>query len=107
MSRQVAKKSVVILGAGVVGLSTAVNVQNYYPDLEVTIIADKFDVDTTSDGAAGIFRPSSKKTSGDAAIIRYVKFVTNACFLCRKCVSSFKTRHKMSDTFNFRFSNGG
>lgn len=60
----------VILGAGVVGLSTAVNVQKFFPDLEVTVIADKFEDETTSDGAAGLFRPTRKKTSGDADIIR-------------------------------------
>lgn len=64
------RKSVVILGAGVVGLSTAVNVQKFFPDLEVTVIADKFEDETTSDGAAGLFRPTRKKTSGDADIIR-------------------------------------
>ncbi|XP_045193490.2 D-aspartate oxidase-like [Mercenaria mercenaria] len=53
---------IVILGAGIVGLSTAVNVQCLLPDRRVTVIADKFTKDTTSDGAAGIFRPSVEKT---------------------------------------------
>lgn len=53
---------IVVLGAGVVGLSTAVNVQSLLPGRKVTVIADKFTKDTTSDGAAGIFRPSVEKT---------------------------------------------
>ncbi|OWF46924.1 D-aspartate oxidase [Mizuhopecten yessoensis] len=61
---------VVILGAGVVGLSTAVNVQSILPNAKVTIVADKFDQETTSDGAAGIFRPNLEltpsKSSGQA-----------------------------------------
>ena len=64
------RKSIAVLGAGVVGLSTAINIQKLYPRAEVTIIADKFNYETTSDGAAGIFRPTSIKTNGDLAIIR-------------------------------------
>ena len=53
---------IVVLGAGVVGLSTAVNIQKRLPDSHVTLIADKTDVETTSDGAAGIFRPTKEIT---------------------------------------------
>ncbi|KAK2157770.1 hypothetical protein NP493_1851g00024 [Ridgeia piscesae] len=55
---------VAVIGAGAVGLSTAVLVQRRIPGVDITIIADKFDKDTTSDGAAGIFRPSKNKTPG-------------------------------------------
>lgn len=48
---------VAVVGAGAVGLSTAVQIQDALPSSQVTIIAEKFDRDTTSDGAAGIFRP--------------------------------------------------
>ncbi|CAG2207013.1 DDO [Mytilus edulis] len=65
-------KSTTQAGAGVVGLSTAINIQKLYPRAEVTIIADKFNYETTSDGAAGIFRPTSIKTNGDLAIIREI-----------------------------------
>lgn len=44
-----------IVGAGVVGLCTALEIQNQFPNLNITIIADKFNEDTTSDGAAGLF----------------------------------------------------
>ncbi|XP_072221426.1 D-aspartate oxidase [Leuresthes tenuis] len=45
---------VVIVGAGVVGFSTAVCVAEALPFCSVTLVADKFSPDTTSDGAAGI-----------------------------------------------------
>jgi len=51
-------KKVGILGAGVVGLNTAIQLQKEFPTLDVTIIAEKFNQETTSDGAAGLFRPS-------------------------------------------------
>ena len=51
-------KSVAILGAGIVGLSTAVRLQSERPQLQITLVADSFGQDTTSHGAAGILRPS-------------------------------------------------
>ncbi|XP_069138292.1 D-aspartate oxidase-like [Argopecten irradians] len=61
---------VVILGAGVVGLSTAINVQSMLPNARVTIIAEKFDQETTSDGAAGIFRPNLELTPSKSSQAR-------------------------------------
>lgn len=46
-----------VVGAGVVGLTTALEILKTIPDCELTIIADKFNSDTTSDGAAGLFAP--------------------------------------------------
>lgn len=63
-------QSIAVLGAGVVGLSTAVNIQSLYTRATVTIIADKFNTETTSDGAAGLFRPTLTKTAGDEYMIR-------------------------------------
>ncbi|XP_056152118.1 D-aspartate oxidase [Lampris incognitus] len=45
---------VVVIGAGVVGFSTAVCIAEALPSCSVTLMADKFSPDTTSDGAAGI-----------------------------------------------------
>lgn len=47
-----------VLGAGVVGVTTATELQTQFPTASITIIADKFNTETTSDVAAGIFRPS-------------------------------------------------
>lgn len=51
--------SFVVLGAGVVGLSTALELQKTFPNAQISIFADKFGIETTSDVAAGIFRPGS------------------------------------------------
>ncbi|KAL4234741.1 hypothetical protein ACF0H5_006383 [Mactra antiquata] len=67
---------IVVLGAGVVGLSTAVNLQTHFPDREVTIIADKFNTETTSDGAAGIFSPSD--TSVAVSLSQYKKWLIDS-----------------------------
>ncbi|XP_071380634.1 D-aspartate oxidase isoform X2 [Centroberyx affinis] len=45
---------VVVVGAGVIGLSTAVCIAEALPFCSVTLLADQFSPDTTSDGAAGI-----------------------------------------------------
>jgi D-aspartate oxidase len=47
-----------VLGAGVVGVTTATELQVEFPTASITIIADKFNRDTTREVAAGIFRPS-------------------------------------------------
>lgn len=64
--------SFAVLGAGVVGLSTALELQDKYPNARVTIIANKFGVDTTSDVAAGIFRPGPSFSGPSEAITRFV-----------------------------------
>nr|XP_040056211.1 D-aspartate oxidase isoform X1 [Gasterosteus aculeatus aculeatus] len=45
---------VVVVGAGVVGFSTAVCIAEALPFCSVSLLAEKFSPDTTSDGAAGI-----------------------------------------------------
>lgn len=47
-----------MVGAGVIGLHTACRIQEELPNVQVTIVADKFTTDTLSGGVAGIFRPS-------------------------------------------------
>ncbi|MEQ2293983.1 hypothetical protein AMECASPLE_039178 [Ameca splendens] len=44
----------VVVGAGVVGLSTAVCIAENLPLCSVTLLSEKFSPNTTSDGAAGI-----------------------------------------------------
>ncbi len=50
--------NITVLGAGAVGLSTAVRLQETIPGAQITVVADKFGTETTSDGAAGIFCPT-------------------------------------------------
>ena len=61
---------IAVIGAGNVGLATAVNIQELLPDAHVTIMADKLMEQTTSWGAAGIFRPGF--TSGMPGLPRHV-----------------------------------
>jgi glycine/D-amino acid oxidase-like deaminating enzyme len=51
---------VAVIGAGAVGLSTALCIKLKYPSLPLTIIADRFLDATTSDGAGGLFRPDQR-----------------------------------------------
>lgn len=49
--------SIAVVGAGVIGLSSAVSILEKDPTVKVTLIADKFSPYTTSDGAAGLIMP--------------------------------------------------
>ncbi|XP_025420564.1 D-aspartate oxidase [Sipha flava] len=53
------RKRVAVVGAGVVGLNLALEVQRRFPDANVAVIAHKFNGETLSDGAAGLLRPDS------------------------------------------------
>lgn len=48
---------VAVIGAGVIGLSTAVNIQKRLPWLHVTLITDELSPNTTGDGSAGLWEP--------------------------------------------------
>ncbi|GAB0092236.1 D-aspartate oxidase [Sergentomyia squamirostris] len=51
-----------VLGGGVVGLATALELQKQFRDARVTIVAEKWATEITSAVAAGIFRPASSFT---------------------------------------------
>lgn len=48
---------VIIIGAGVAGLSTAVSLQMCCPHLELEVVAEQFSPHTTSDGSGGFWEP--------------------------------------------------
>ena len=52
-------KNVCVIGAGVIGLSTAYCLSKCNANLKVTLISDKFSPHTTGDGAAGKWDPSN------------------------------------------------
>merc|ERR1719184_504758 len=54
---------VCVVGAGVVGLTSAVKIQQQVPNIEVTLISEKFSPDLTSNVAAGIFLWGPKSVS--------------------------------------------
>ncbi|KAI0213638.1 D-aspartate oxidase [Lamellibrachia satsuma] len=49
--------SICVIGAGVVGMTAAVNIADSLPAASVTVLGDKFTPDTTSDVAAGFCLP--------------------------------------------------
>lgn len=51
------KMKIAVIGSGIVGLTTALELQSEYRNAEISIIAEKFYKETTSYCAAGIFRP--------------------------------------------------
>ena len=61
---------VAVVGAGVIGLSTAVHILESQPGVTVTLIADKFSPQTTGDGAAGFWEPHVTGDT-DEKLIRY------------------------------------
>lgn len=48
---------IAVVGAGAVGLSTALCIQDRIRNCDVHIIAEKFSPSTTSDGSAGLWTP--------------------------------------------------
>lgn len=48
---------VAIVGAGVIGVTSAFAVKNAFPNYDVKIFADVFSPDTTGDGSAGLWGP--------------------------------------------------
>ena len=53
-------RRICVVGAGVIGLSTAVRLLEDWPpgSCHVTVMADAFNEDTTSDGAFGFWMPN-------------------------------------------------
>jgi len=48
---------VCVIGAGIIGLSTAYRLKEAVPDVDITIVAEEFSPNTTGDGSAGFWRP--------------------------------------------------
>jgi L-2-hydroxyglutarate oxidase LhgO len=65
--------AVTVIGAGVVGLSTAINIQRMIPSVSVTVVAENVLEGTTSVGAGAIFRPTKEYLPGvDVGKVRYM-----------------------------------
>ena len=69
---------IVIVGAGIIGLSTGLCLKKWNKNIDVTIVSDKLTPETTADGAAGIW---SIFLLGDTPIDKQKYTVTlNDCF---------------------------
>lgn len=62
--------NVAVLGAGVVGLTTALQLKKEFHDVTVDVIAEKFNRETTSYVAAGLFRPGTNFTGPSDEVTR-------------------------------------
>jgi len=61
-----------VLGAGIIGVNSALQIQNEFNNAKITLIADKFNNETLSAGAAGIFRPGTNFRGPTEEITKYV-----------------------------------
>ena len=50
---------VCVIGAGIIGLSTAYRLQETLQNVDITIVSEQFSPITTGDGSAGFWRPYS------------------------------------------------
>lgn len=63
--------NICVLGAGIIGMTTAWMLKQKHAEWNVTIIADKFEEETLSSIAAGIFRPSTSFKGPTPEITKY------------------------------------
>ncbi|XP_038056762.1 D-aspartate oxidase-like isoform X1 [Patiria miniata] len=62
-----------VVGAGVIGLSTAYNIKDRIPDAEVTIVADRFSPNTTGDGTGGLWMPYMLGSTPTESVMKWGK----------------------------------
>ena len=62
-------KKVCVIGAGIIGTTTALRVKQAFPDLDLDLIADKFSPITTSDGVAGYWQPHLNPGTPDEKVL--------------------------------------
>jgi len=51
------EKRICVIGAGIIGLASALRLAQELKNVQITLIAENFDADTTSAGAAGLWEP--------------------------------------------------
>ena len=80
--------NIAVIGAGVVGLSTAINIQKVIPESKVKVIAAEFDNDTTTYGCGGMFFPRQlEHPAGPADSLRYLNIVFSTYLILRRTVT--------------------
>ena len=84
-----ASPHVCVLGAGVVGLASAVRVAEALPGAIVTLIAELFDAATTSDGAGGLWKPYTLVSARERTLPRRAGVAAaRAPALWRRCAGT-------------------
>lgn len=64
--------NICVVGAGVIGLTTALELQSKYRGAQINILSNKFENKTTSYVAAGLFRPGTSFSCATDEITRYI-----------------------------------
>ena len=64
---------VAVIGAGIMGISSAYQIKKKFPQFEVTVIAEIFTPNNVSDGAAGLWRPGDVGTTPRKLINKWSK----------------------------------
>jgi len=59
---------VCVIGAGIIGLPAAYRLQDALPDVDITIVSEKFSPNTTGDGSAGFWHPYLLKGVPDEVV---------------------------------------
>ena len=77
MAQSPSKRRVCVLGAGVIGTSTAVCLLENLSDVQVTLMSDQFTPHNTSDAAAGLVSPHELGNTPISRIM-YVMFYSIA-----------------------------
>ncbi|PSN50883.1 D-aspartate oxidase [Blattella germanica] len=67
---------IAVIGAGVIGMSTAVLAQEKIPGIDITVISEKFTPHTTGDVSAGLWFPYCLKDTSPSDIRGGVHFMT-------------------------------
>ena len=66
---------IAIVGAGIIGLTSAYSLKLFDENLDVTVFAEKFSPETTSDGAAGIFALTEGPSGMRDTPVQLLRFV--------------------------------
>uniref|UniRef100_A0A915HYF4 FAD dependent oxidoreductase domain-containing protein n=1 Tax=Romanomermis culicivorax TaxID=13658 RepID=A0A915HYF4_ROMCU len=92
----------VIIGAGIIGLSTAVELQKTFPHLKVVIIAENISPETTSDIAAGHLHPYLEGDTDPNLLKRW--FCETFKYMQKICKESEAVKYGVNCTSGFELS---
>lgn len=68
-----ANPTITVVGGGVIGLTSALRLKQSYPESSITVVAEKFSRETTSEGAGGLWKPFALTGTPDELVNRWGK----------------------------------
>ena len=100
---------IVVLGAGVIGLTSALRLCDELPTAKVTVLAEKLENETTTAGAAGLWEPYKLSDTPPELIRRWGRdtFEHLQVFLpmsCAKRLQDVKALNEEADVLPRRFN---